>query len=85
MRLPEEESLVRTTPELRRRLREMRLWTNDTELLAQILEMTSVMASRMQLRKPVDVPRPEWMRPSGSAGIAHAMSVLTSTARRVRR
>jgi hypothetical protein len=84
MRLPEE-GMVRSTPEVRQRLREMRMWTNDTELLAQILEIGSVIASRHQIAKPREIPRPDWMKPSGSDGFQQAINVLRSTARRVRR
>lgn len=57
LRLPDD-ALIRTSPELRRRLREARQWTNDTELLAQAVELLSVIASEYQIKKPVDVPRP---------------------------
>lgn len=78
--------MVRSTPEVRKRLREMRMWTNDTELLAQILEVGSVIASRHQMAKPREIPRPDWMTPSqGGNGFQHAINVLRSTARTVRR
>lgn len=37
------------------------MWTNDTELLAQVLEMVSVVASERQIKEPVQIKRPSWL------------------------
>jgi hypothetical protein len=61
--------LLRTLPpeaRLSRRSGDDSAWDPQTELLAQLVEVMSVSAAGRQLRKPVQVPRPEWMRPAGT-------------------
>lgn len=77
---------MRSTAETRRRLEQARLWTNNTELLAMLVEVVSVLASEQRLGKPIDVPRPEWLR-SGAAsrrggrdGYARAANVMKANA-----
>ena len=41
-----------------------------TELLAQVLELTSVMAARKQLKKPISVPRPKHIEQARDAAAA---------------
>lgn len=60
-RLPDE-ALIQTLPEERERRREGGEWGTDTELLAQVVELMSVLASDHRTRKPVEVPRPAWVR-----------------------
>jgi hypothetical protein len=38
-------------------------WPPEVELLAQLLEMTSILASQQRIKEPVRVPRPESARP----------------------
>lgn len=89
-----DDARVFTTPEIRRMLAEAREWTLDHELLAQIKEEVSILAAEHRRKKPVEVPRPDHVvrqrrrRPvkAGEAnpeGIAHAVSVLKTNARRV--
>lgn len=52
---------MRTTPEIRRQLEQSRLWTNNTELLAMLVEVMSVLASERRISKPIEVPRPKWL------------------------
>ncbi|MFF4777519.1 hypothetical protein ACFY05_32150 [Microtetraspora fusca] len=77
VRLPDD-SLVRTTPEIRERLRQAREWTLEHELLAQIKEEVSITASDHRRRRPVEVPRPAHLKrgQTGETGMAHAVSVL---------
>jgi len=78
---------VRTTPEVREQLRRYREWTVDTELLAQIKEEISILASDRRRSRPVQVPRPDWVRrkpaAKGGGGVAHAIAVLRKHARTV--
>ena len=48
------EALVRTPVEERGRAP----WTAELELMAQLIEMTSVLAADRRIKKPVKVPRP---------------------------
>ena len=52
-RLPRE-ALVRTPVDERGRAP----WTAELELVAQLIEMTSVLAADRRIKKPVKVPRP---------------------------
>lgn len=49
------DALVRTPVEERGRAP----WTAELELMAQLIEMTSVLASERRIKKPVKVPRPD--------------------------
>lgn len=90
VRLPDE-SLIRTTPEIRQQIAESRSWTVDTELLAKILEEISILAAERRRKKPVEIPRPEHLtrrrrKPvkvgePNPAGFAHAVGVLKQNAR----
>ena len=60
---------MRTTAEVRRELERARLWTNNTELLAMLVEVMSVLASERRMSKPIEVPRPKWLR-KGKRGSA---------------
>jgi hypothetical protein len=71
---------VRTTAEQRRKLRQMKEWTTDTELLAQLIEEVSVLAADMRRKTPVKIERPNHL--SGEESSARkAMRMLASTAR----
>lgn len=88
LRLPDE-AWVRTTPQVRDQLRRARLWGTEHELAAQQVELLSVIASDMRLRKPREVPRPDWTTgrsdpERAAAATAHAVNVLRQTRRMVR-
>jgi hypothetical protein len=55
------ESLLRTTPEQRSQEK----WTVETELLAQLVEETSVVSSGHKRKKPLKVPRPDHIKNAG--------------------
>ncbi|MFJ8043790.1 hypothetical protein ACIRBX_25140 [Kitasatospora sp. NPDC096147] len=61
-------------------------WGLTQELLAQVVELVSVMASERRLRKPIELPRPGYLcaaqSPSGDGEMARAVSVLRSSSRR---
>lgn len=46
-----------------------------TELLAQVLEVTSIMAARRQIAKPLSVPRPSHIQEQRAASIRAGMPV----------
>jgi hypothetical protein len=71
---------------VRRQLAQAAAWTNDTELLAKLVEVVSVLAAEQRIRKPIDIPRPEWLRRGNARdGFAHAANVMKANAGRVRR
>ncbi len=49
------DALVRTPTSERGRDR----WTAELELMAQLIEIVSIQAAEMKLRKPIKVPRPK--------------------------
>lgn len=67
----------------------------ETELLAQIKEEISILAAERRRKKPVEVPRPEHLRPKrrtpvkvgqpNPEGFSHAVGVLKRNARFVHR
>jgi hypothetical protein len=65
-----EDSLTRTTAETRRRMAEAVAWPAATELLAQLVELTAIVAADMRLKgDPRKIPRPEFLtRGDGAAG-----------------
>ncbi len=90
-RLPDD-CLLKTTPELRQRLAQAKEWTVETELLAKIFEEISILAAERRRKKPVELPRPDHLRPQrrrkpvkvgepNPAGFAHAIGVLKANAR----
>lgn len=94
-RLPSD-ALVFTTPAVREMLRESKSWTLEHELLAQIKEEVSILASEHRRKKPVQIPRPDHVRskgrrrdpvrvgePPSPEGIARAIGVLKQNAKRV--
>lgn len=80
MRLPDD-AWVRTTPESREQARKDAAWPIATELTALILEVLSVMAAERKIRKPIEIPRPDWLRPSTGEGITRAVNILKANAR----
>ncbi|QSI49999.1 hypothetical protein [Thermobispora bispora] len=62
-------------------------------MIANLLEVVSVMAAERRIRKPVEVPRPAWFKHGGAGrpregrasasrrGMDHAFNVLLSTSR----
>lgn len=66
-------------------LRQSKEWSIDTELLAQLIEEVSILAAEQRRRKPREVRRPDFLRrnSAGKRGMAHAVNVLTSNARRI--
>lgn len=53
--LPEDSLLVGGTD------RRLQQWDTQTELLAQVVEVVSVLASDHRFREPRKVPRPPWL------------------------
>lgn len=43
----------------------------ETELLAQQVELLSVVASERKLKKPIQLPRPGQVRPASASNSAH--------------
>jgi hypothetical protein len=43
------------------------VWTVDNELMAQLVELTSIVATDRQLKKPITIPRPDHIRRKGRA------------------
>lgn len=82
-RLPED-CLVRTTPESREVLRQHREWPVEVELLAQLIEEVSILVAERRRRRPREVPRPDYLKRSHGAGIAHAIGVLKQAAQAMR-
>ncbi|GAB2859371.1 hypothetical protein GCM10022221_68700 [Actinocorallia aurea] len=37
-------------------------WTTERELLAQAVELVSILASDHRIKEPREVPRPDWVR-----------------------
>lgn len=75
-------------------------WTVEQELMALLIEVTSVAAAGRQLRKPIDIPRPTKRRrgrvhpdhahvggsaPGHDRSYGHAVAVLAGSARAVSR
>ncbi|WP_406205311.1 hypothetical protein OH807_30630 [Kitasatospora sp. NBC_01560] len=62
-------------------------WGLTQELLAQAVELISVMAAERRLRQPIELPRPAHMRAghSNEDGMARAVAVLRGTTRRAAR
>lgn len=86
-RLPDD-ALVRTTLAEREQLRQMRDWTTDTELLAQLVEEVSILAAERRRKSPREVPRPKHLREAYAkrgGDIKRAVSVLKATSRTVYR
>lgn len=86
-RLPDE-ALSRTTPETRLQNAQAKAWDANTELLAQLVDLTAILvADRRTKGEPYRVERPGFLTapPAApgdqSAGFAHAISVLKATAR----
>jgi hypothetical protein len=76
---------------VRRQLARAKEWTADTELLAKIFEEISILAAEHRRKKPVQIPRPDHLRPRARRksvragepnpeGIKHAIGVLTANA-----
>ncbi|MGW4891056.1 hypothetical protein ACWEQL_02135 [Kitasatospora sp. NPDC004240] len=62
-------------------------WGLTQELLAQAVELISVLAAERRLRKPVELPRPAHLRAShthdaGADKMARAVAVLRGTTRK---
>ncbi|GIH95442.1 hypothetical protein ACFFMN_23030 [Planobispora siamensis] len=61
-------------------MRQAEQWTLHHELLAQVIEVVSILAAEMRIKKPIQIPRPS--RPAnprartGKRGTAHAVAVL---------
>jgi hypothetical protein len=73
--------LLRSTPEAREEMAELREWTVTAELLAQLIEEVSLVATEGYGRKkPREVPRPAGLRRHRD-GTKVALTVLKSTAR----
>lgn len=84
-----DDALVRTTPEQRSQEK----WTVEMELLAQVVEEVSVLASDRRRKKPVQVPRPDHLTRKGRpdrpaednvvsmAGYKHAIGVLGASSK----
>ncbi|MFB8235529.1 hypothetical protein ACFC58_03165 [Kitasatospora purpeofusca] len=65
-------------------------WGVTQELLAQAVELISVVAAERRLSKPVELPRPAHLRadvphPDGADGMARAVAVLRRTTRKAPR
>ncbi|MFJ1706837.1 hypothetical protein [Kitasatospora sp. NPDC088346] len=65
-------------------------WGLTQELLAQAVELISVMAAERRLRQPVELPRPAHLRAGHTQGhdadgIARAVAVLRGTTRKAPR
>ncbi|MCC9309140.1 hypothetical protein LN042_18975 [Kitasatospora sp. RB6PN24] len=59
-------------------------WGLTQELLAQLVEVVSVVAAERRLKQPVDLPRPAHLRPAASeAGMGRAVGVLRGSTRKV--
>lgn len=63
-------------------------WGLTEELLAQVVEITSVIAAERRLKQPVELPRPGQLRartdPAGAGGMGRAVGVLRASTREVR-
>jgi hypothetical protein len=93
-RLPDD-CLTRTTPETRRRAAELDAWDTETELLAKLVDLASIMAARHVLTgEPPRVPRPDWLGrpaagphrggqpgPASPDGYAQAINVLRASSK----
>ncbi len=78
------DALLRTAPEDRVQDR----WSVETELLAQIVEVVSVVASERRLKDTVKVPRPQHLRKKQRAhspqeATARGISVLRRTTKAI--
>jgi hypothetical protein len=76
------ESLLRTDPEDR----SLDRWSVNTELLAQLLEVTSVGVAERRLKDPVKIPRPTHLAKHRKArstqeAYARGISVLQRTSK----
>lgn len=67
-------------------------WTVTDDLLALLIEVSSVTASGRQLRKPIEVPRPKKPAPPRPAGTSErdvafktGVAMLASTSKGVKR
>lgn len=82
LRLPDD-ALVRTTPEIRKRLAAAKDWTMDTELLAQLIEEVSILAADFRRKKPREVDRPDSARGlvPGASPYSSAIARMAATAR----
>lgn len=79
--------LVRTLPaeaRLSRRAGDESEWSIQTELLAQLVEVTSVSTAGRQLRKPIEVTRPDTLRASSGTRGFDAIIAQAQAAGRVR-
>lgn len=61
-------------------------WDLKTELIAQLLEVTSVGIAERKLKKPLEVPRPEHLSrkrkgKNTDGGVKGAIGLLAATAR----
>lgn len=86
-RLPDD-ALSRTTPEIRLQMAQAQAWDSQTELIAQLLEVTRIMAADMRTKgEPQKVERPEFLtrppvRPGDrDAAFKQAISLLKATSR----
>jgi hypothetical protein len=70
-RLPDE-ALTRNTVDYR----EQQRWTTEMELAAQLIEVMSIPAAGMRLKKQIKVPRPNRNRPAAAAGGQPAGNVV---------
>lgn len=94
MRLPDA-AFTRTTRQTREQQRLNEQWPVQAELLAQVIEEVSVLASDHRRKKPREVPRPEAGKhravaaaaePAAPAGdVAPAVAAMKSAARTVHR
>ncbi len=83
------DACIRTTPE--DRLGEEK-WSVETDLLALLVEVSSVTASGRQIKKPLEIPRPKRAatpRPTSAEDVdksfKRGIAVLASTAKGVNR
>lgn len=78
---------LRTLPaeaRLSRRSGDEFVWSIQTELLAQLVEVTSVSTAGRRLRKPIEIQRPDSLRPHNETTGFRAALAQAQSAGRVR-